>query len=100
MMQPPCAASHTHACTPALPCPALTGGRTSTRRVKDTDLQFDHGCQLFRATNPQMAAVVAEWARAGVAAEYSGRVGAYECASGAFAPREQLTERDLSQDQG
>jgi predicted NAD/FAD-dependent oxidoreductase len=48
------------------------GGRMSTRRV-DLDgvaVTFDHGAQYFTARDPRFAAVVEQWAEAGLAARW------------------------------
>ena len=65
------------------------GGRASHRRVSQSDervlpdddappgdaLEFDHGCQFFRADDPRMKALVDEWCAAGWAAPWQGRFG-------------------------
>jgi len=65
------------------------GGRASHRRVSPSDervlpddaappgdaLEFDHGCQFFRADDPRMKALVDEWCAAGWAAPWEGRFG-------------------------
>ena len=59
------------------------GGRVATRRVRDSDLQFDHGCQYFApkpgtafetlALDLEAAGVLARWA--------AGRIGTVSCAA-------------------
>ena len=64
------------------------GGRASHRRVCDGcvvadddlppgrgTLEFDHGCQFFRAEDTRMQELVAVWCAAGWAAEWRGRFG-------------------------
>ena len=63
-------------------------GRASHRRVCDGrvvpdddlppgggTLEFDHGCQFFRADDPRMQALVEAWCASGWAAEWRGRFG-------------------------
>ena len=75
------------------------GGRASHRRVCDgcvvpdddlppgagVALEFDHGCQFFRADDPRMRALAAGWCAAGWAAEWRGRFGRISGAA-PFAP--------------
>lgn len=51
------------------------GGRTSIRRGAEGGA-FDHGAQYFTAREERFAAQVAQWVDAGVAAEWTGRIGA------------------------
>jgi len=51
------------------------GGRMSTRRLEaDRAQTWDHGAQFFTARDPEFAAQVADWVRAGVVASWAGRV--------------------------
>ncbi|MEN1680862.1 MAG: FAD-dependent oxidoreductase [Planctomycetota bacterium] len=48
-------------------------GRLSTRRVEG-GLAFDHGAQYFTARDPRFINRVTQWRKAGVAAEWTGRI--------------------------
>jgi predicted NAD/FAD-dependent oxidoreductase len=52
------------------------GGRSSTRRRVDQDgtlLQWDHGCQFFRADTKKFRSVVSDWMELGIASEWKGK---------------------------
>jgi predicted NAD/FAD-dependent oxidoreductase len=65
------------------------GGRASHRAVDESTwnvlpddppipasaIEFDHGCQFFRADHPRMKALADEWCEQGWAAEWNGRFG-------------------------
>jgi renalase len=48
------------------------GGRTSHRVVSPQAMQWDHGCQFFRADTPRFQAMVQDWIKRGIAAEWTG----------------------------
>jgi predicted NAD/FAD-dependent oxidoreductase len=43
--------------------------------IPPSSLEFDHGCQFFRADEPRMGKLVGEWCAHGWAAEWQGRFG-------------------------
>ena len=54
------------------------GGRASTRRTDEGELQFDHGAQYFTVKDPRFGRYVDAWVEAGVAAPWRGRIAAVE----------------------
>jgi predicted NAD/FAD-dependent oxidoreductase len=68
------------------------GGRTSTRQTRDPEKhgwQWDHGAQYITCKAPAFQDVVEEWRAAGCVAEWTGRFGVLDAATGRFTLEEE-----------
>ncbi|CAL5226136.1 g8955 [Coccomyxa viridis] len=65
------------------------GGRASTRHVKHDgmSLQFDHGCQFWKVSDPALLQHFRGWEQQGCLKPWTARLGSLDAASGTFTDR-------------
>ena len=72
------------------------GGRASSRVARggtENGFVWDHGCQYFCPTSPEVAAAAQQWLEAGALAEWKGRFGSVDVESGSWKEEESGRQR-------